>query len=87
MHCDITLASLEAGKHVLTEARMAMNLNEARRMQAAAERFNLVTMIVPAPVYFESEPTLLSMLKADVFGDLLEIQVSVLGGAFDPDAP
>lgn len=87
MHCDITLASLEAGKHVLTEARMAMNLDEAKRMKAAAEATNLVTMIVPAPMYFESEPTLLRMLKADVFGDLLEIQVSVLGGDYDPDAP
>ena len=33
MHCEITCAALEAGKHVLTEARMARNLDEARQMQ------------------------------------------------------
>ena len=37
MHCEITCAALEAGKHVLTEARMAMNLAEAQKMQAAAK--------------------------------------------------
>ena len=36
LHCDISIATLEANKHILTEARMAMNLEEARRMQAAA---------------------------------------------------
>ena len=32
LHCPITLAALEAGKHVLTEARMSMNAAEARQM-------------------------------------------------------
>ena len=36
LHCPITLAALEAGKHVLTEARMSMNAAEAHRMLAAA---------------------------------------------------
>src|SRR5262249_35347177 len=38
LHCPITLAALQAGKHVLTEARMAMNAAEAHRMLAAARR-------------------------------------------------
>ena len=38
LHCPITLAALEAGKHVLTEARMSMNAAEAHRMLAAAPR-------------------------------------------------
>ena len=36
MHRDITLAALAAGKHVLTEARMAMNSKEAAEMLSAA---------------------------------------------------
>ena len=36
LHCQITLAALDAGKHVLTEARMSMNAAEAYRMLAAA---------------------------------------------------
>src|SRR5437868_1577178 len=50
LHCPITLAALEAGKHVLTEARMAMNAAEAHRMLAVAHRHpKLVTQIVPSP--------------------------------------
>src|SRR4051794_41603076 len=36
LHCPITLAALAAGKHVLTEARMALNAAEARQMLAAS---------------------------------------------------
>src|SRR6516165_9128405 len=32
LHCPVTLAALAAGKHVLTEARLAMNAAEAHHM-------------------------------------------------------
>lgn len=87
MHCPITLETLAAGKHLLTEARMSMNLEEARRMQAAAQRSDAVAMVVPAPYYLRFEPRLLAMLAAGEFGDLLEIHVNVLSGAYDAQAP
>ena len=87
LHCDITLEGLAAGKHVLTEARMAMNLEEARRMLAAARASDKVTMIVPAPINLETEPTLLGMVADGVFGDWLEVHVSALTGGWDPSAP
>ncbi|MBT5056007.1 MAG: Gfo/Idh/MocA family oxidoreductase [Gemmatimonadetes bacterium] len=87
LHCDISIATLEAGKHILTEARMAMDLAEARRMQAAAKGSDRVAMIVPAPFYLESEPTLLQMVADGAFGSLLEIHVSALGGGFDTSTP
>ncbi len=87
LHCAITLESLAAGKHVLTEARMAMDLAEARRMQAAARASDRVAMIVPAPFNLESEPTLLEMVSAGVFGDWLEIHVTAMAGGWDPGAP
>ena len=37
LHCPITLAALEAGKHVLTEARMSLNALEAHRMLDAVD--------------------------------------------------
>src|ERR1043165_2604707 len=50
MHCPVTLAALEAGKHVLTEARIAMNAAEARQMLAASRaKPNLITQVVPGP--------------------------------------
>src|SRR5947199_5636237 len=36
LHCPITLAALAVGKHVLTEARMALDVSEASRMLAAS---------------------------------------------------
>src|SRR4051794_32850259 len=38
LHCPITLAALDAGKHVLTEARLSMNAAEAHRMVAKARQ-------------------------------------------------
>jgi len=38
LHCPVTLAALETGKHVLTEARMSLNAAEAHRMLEAADR-------------------------------------------------
>ncbi|MDA0337019.1 MAG: Gfo/Idh/MocA family oxidoreductase [bacterium] len=87
LHCDITLASLASGKHVLTEARMAMSLAEGQKMLAASQTSAKVAMIVPAPFYLESEPTLLEMIADGVFGDWLEIHVSALSGAWSPEAP
>ena len=50
LHCPITLAALEAGKHVLTEARLAMNAAEAHEMLAASKQHeDLVTQVVPSP--------------------------------------
>lgn len=87
MHCPMTLAGLEAGKHVLTEARMCMNLAEARQMYAASQQTDQVAMIVPAPFYLSAEPLLLDKLHSGFFGDLLEIHFTGLSGGYDPDAP
>ena len=49
-HCEITRAVLAEGKHVLCEARMAMNAAEARSMLEAARRApRLIKQLVPAP--------------------------------------
>ncbi len=59
MHCEITLAALEHGKHVLCEARMAMNAAEGRRMLDAAHRApRLVAQLVPAPHTLEVDATI-----------------------------
>src|SRR5207237_9349271 len=56
LHCPITLAALEAGKHVLTEARLSLNLTEAQQMLAAAKaKPELVTQVVPSPFGFNGQ--------------------------------
>jgi predicted dehydrogenase len=50
LHAPVSCAALAAGKHVLTEARMARNLTEARQMLAAARAHpRQVAMLVPSP--------------------------------------
>lgn len=87
MHHDLAIATLNAGKHILTEARMAMNLVEAREMLAVSEASDKVAMIVPSPFYLKYEPTILDMLSDGFFGDILEVHVTALAGGYNPDAP
>src|SRR5262249_59702939 len=48
LHCAITLAALEAGKHVVTEARIALNAAETHRMVDPKRRYpELVTQDLP----------------------------------------
>ena len=48
MHRTLVLAALDAGKHVLTEARMAMNAAEAHEMlDASLDNPDLVAQVVP----------------------------------------
>lgn len=74
LHCPITLAALEAGKHVLTEARMAMNAAEARQMLAAsAARPDLVCQIVPSPLGFKAHRVVKEMIDGGFLGELREV--------------
>jgi predicted dehydrogenase len=89
LHCAITLAALEAGKHVLTEARMSMNAAEAHRMLAAARRApNLVTQVVPSPYGLKGHDIVEELLRAGFLGGLREAHVYSRSAALaDPAAP
>src|SRR5438128_10475103 len=63
LHCPITLAALESGKHVLTEARMALSAAEAHRMlEAARRRPDLVTQVVPSRYGLKGHNDMLGLL-------------------------
>lgn len=89
LHCAITLAALEAGKHVLTEARMSLNAAEAHRMLAAARRFpKLVTQVVPSPYGLKGHEVMKELIQAGFLGALREVRVYSLTSALaDPAAP
>lgn len=89
LHCPITLAALATGKHVLTEARMALNAAEAHRMRNKAhEHSNLVTQIVPSPFGLTGDAVMRELLATGYLGDLREFHVYSLSGALaDPEAP
>jgi predicted dehydrogenase len=89
LHCEVTLAALAAGKHVLCEARMAMNAAEAHRMaDAARRRPDLVAQLVPAPHTLEVDSTIQALMAEGYLGQLLAVEVHALQGRFvDRQAP
>jgi predicted dehydrogenase len=89
MHCPITLAAFEAGKHVLTEARLSMNAAEAHRMLEASKRHpELVAQVVPSPYGLKGDTVMRELLEQRAIGDLLEYAViSRSDSLADPAAP
>jgi len=88
LHCPVTLAALAAGKHVLTEARMAMNAAEARQMLAASRaRPGLVTQVVPGPATFPADPLVMQLLAEGYIGELQAIDLRVSTGWLNRDGP
>jgi predicted dehydrogenase len=89
MHREYTIRALEAGKHVLCEARMATTLADAEEMLAAHERHpELVAQLVPAPFDFRFGPTITRLVKAGALGEVLQVTVTWLNGSsLDPSTP
>jgi predicted dehydrogenase len=89
LHCPVTLAALDAGKHVLTEARLSMNVTEAHRMfQAARAHPQLVTQVVPSPYGLKGHDVMVELIQSGYLGELREVQVVSLNAALaDPAAP
>jgi predicted dehydrogenase len=76
LHCPITLAALAAGKHVLTEARMAMDAQQARQMlDASRQHPGLVTQIVPSPLGLRAHAHVRQLLAEGYLGQLREVVV------------
>ena len=76
LHAEITVAALEAGLHVLTEARMARSMAEARLMaEAAAARPEQVVQIVPSPFGLEEDAYLKELVASGFLGELREVVV------------
>lgn len=89
LHCPIALAALQAGKHVLTEARLAMNAAEARQMlQAARAHAHLVTQVVPSPFGLKGHAVMKELIDGGYLGTLREAHVVSFNAALaDTDAP
>ena len=88
LHEPVTVAALQAGKHVLCEARMACDAAEARRMLAASRaRPELVAQIVPSPMTLRVDRTIQRLIADGLLGDLLVVEARVSTGFLDRDAP
>ena len=89
LHCPVTLAAIGAGKHVLTQARMAMNAREAQRMlDRRAGIPELTTMVVPSPYGLAGDAYVRSLIDAGYLGTFREIHVHGLSSDLaDPATP
>ncbi len=88
LHARATIAALEAGKHVMVEARMARDANEAHAMLAAAQAFpKQVAQIVPSPFSLKADRTIQKRLADGYLGDPLAVEVVARSGFIDRDAP
>jgi predicted dehydrogenase len=88
MHARTTIAALDAGKHVMCEARMAMDVDEAYEMREAA-RANprMVAQIVPSPMTLRVDRMIQKLLAEGYLGDPLAVDVLAGGDFLDPEAP
>src|SRR5439155_2925108 len=89
LHCPIHLAALEAGKHVLTEARLSLNAADAHQMLAASRKYpKLVTQVVPSPYGLRGHDVMAELLGGGYVGELREVSVYARNNALaDPAAP
>ncbi len=89
LHCTVTLAAFDAGKHVLTQARMAMNAREAQRMlDRSRECPHLAAMVVPSPYGLAGDAYVKKLIADGFLGTLREVHVHGLNDALaDPKAP
>ncbi|EIE27170.1 hypothetical protein COCSUDRAFT_64103 [Coccomyxa subellipsoidea C-169] len=83
LHRTLVLEALRAGKHVLTEARLAMNAAEARELyQESLRHPHLVTQVVPSPITFKYDATIQDIIQKKLLGELVYVEVKGLSGTF-----
>ncbi len=70
MHCEITVAALDAGKHVLCEKPMATSYAEAKEMLAARDRSGKVLSIGYQNRYRSDALYLKQLADKNYFGDI-----------------
>lgn len=88
LHCDISVAALEAGKHVFCQARMARNLKEAERMAAVARKSGLAAALCPVPIGLSIDRLLARLLRENAIGKVRYVTVSSFANTWvDPAAP
>lgn len=76
LHCRATLAALEKNKHVLCEARMAMNAREAEAMRdAAGKKPHLIAQLVPSPFTLGVDKTVQRLIASGYLGQLRALEV------------
>jgi predicted dehydrogenase len=70
LHCEWSVRSAEAGKHVLCEKPLALSVDEVDRMEAAAKENGVVIQEAAMMRYHQQLPYLRDLLAAGEIGDV-----------------
>ena len=88
MHGPFALEALAAGKHTFVQARMAMNLREAKRMYARAQETGLVAQVCPSPMGMVGDWVMRRLVREGYLGEIYNVYTrSFNGGYCNPDEP
>ena len=90
-HLEMTLAALEAGKHVLCQTRIATTADEAREMKAAADaakQRGTVSMLVPPGPFYRARAYIEHLVHSGYLGRVTHVQAFNMNGSMaDPTTP
>jgi predicted dehydrogenase len=87
-HYEMTMAALDAGKHVLCEKPMAMNADEARQMMERAREKGVLALIDHELRFLPGRQKMLELMRRGHVGDLWHARcVFRSGQRADPNRP
>lgn len=88
MHREVSIAVLDAEKHVFCQARMAMDAADARRMLARAEQSDRTAMLCLPPHYLRGDRVMRRLIGDGYLGELYHLNVRSYSEEYlDPVAP
>lgn len=80
LHAEMTIAALEAGKHVSVQKPMALNLTQADAMMAAAGRSGKLLRIIENYRYYAPFNKAKQLIESGEIGEPLSIRIKSLSG-------
>jgi predicted dehydrogenase len=90
-HLEMTLAALEAGKHILCQTRIATTAEEARQMHAAADaarQRGVRSMLVPPGPFYRGRRFVEHLVNSGYLGRVTHVQAFNQNGSMaDPTTP
>jgi predicted dehydrogenase len=72
LHCPVSIQCAQAGKHILVEKPMALNLSEAKKMVDAAERSDIILMVGQSTRFRPEVWTARSVIEMGKLGKILQ---------------
>lgn len=83
LHCEMTVAACEAGKHVSVQKPMALNLQECDTMIAAAKKANVCLKVYENFVHYPPYQLVKKMIADGEIGEVRGIRYKMNNGALN----